>query len=132
MPAVVDRALAVAVRADSLNRAGPRKFLRREQRRVALKQAEELLADRVKIFQDFKTQGVLLREYFVAVKTLSTTDQSTSLSQSMNGVVGRLDKLSAQIKGAGFSKSGDAIGEPVHLCVKRRVRVIRTGPWLPL
>ncbi len=129
LPAVVDRALAVAVQADSLNRAGPRKFLRREQRKVALNVAEELLAERVKIFQDFKTQGVLLREYFVAVKTLATTDQAIGLSQSMNGVVGRLDKLSAQIKGAGFSKSGDTIGALIDKSVKFTVANIKSGAF---
>ena len=45
----------------------------------------------------------------------------------MNGVVGRLDKLSAQIKGAGFSKSGDAIGALIDRSVTFTVANIKAG-----
>lgn len=127
LPAIIDQALAVSVQADSLQRVGARKFLRRPQRGPVLRDADKLLVERAAIFEQVKAHGVLLREYFVAIKTLATTDQATGLSQTMNGVVGRMDKLSAQINGSGFSSAGDTIAKLVDQSVNFTVANIKAG-----
>ena len=120
LPPLYDESFNAAVTADSIDLARSRGAIRDALTRATeLDAHDELLRERRQILQSLKVRTLLLRSYFVSIKTLAEADDAAGISDAARGTVDSLKKLrpAAEDLSIGGRPVRDLIGPAVNFGV---------------
>lgn len=100
VPRLLDRAFELAVAVDSGALAEARPGLSAEQRREALREFNEAMAERLEEYVAAKSHNDLLRSYFLAMQALVEPDGRKGIGNAAKRLTAELGKLSPRLKKA--------------------------------
>jgi hypothetical protein len=107
VPEITDSAFAVVVEADSVVFMQTRKRIADPKvRRASLTEANADLREILQSMDGIKANARLIKEFFVTLRALATSDADVAVGESLTGLVGQIDGLAGQLsKEGGFIKS---------------------------
>lgn len=121
LPSLYDESFELAVRADSLVLEQQRTPLPKSNRQEALKIHDKLLEQRLALLRDLKHHALLLRSYFVSLRSLAQVDVAPGITDAAGNVVDRLADLRTKLEGKtlGTDSIKKAMGPVVKIAVAK-------------
>lgn len=131
IPVITNSAFDVVTEADSVVLLATRGRISDPKiRRKSLNDANQDLREILKSMSEIKANAVLLKDFFVTLRTLATSSADQKIGESLNGLVGQMDDLSKKLtKNGGFIRrnGGDAIERILKTGATFVVREIQHG-----
>jgi hypothetical protein len=100
LPAILDESFDLSVAANSLTLSQARTELTQQERIDRLKINDALLKQRLSLLADIRQHALILRSYFIALKTFTETDNATDISNTTIGLIESLADLHPKIANA--------------------------------
>jgi hypothetical protein len=93
LPPVYGESFDAAVTAGSVELEQARRRLDPQTRLAQLREQDKLLEEQQQLLRALHQRSLLLRSYFIAIKTLAEADDATAITQSAHNTVARLQAL---------------------------------------